>query len=399
MSPADLAGFAGRALLGHRLRAALSVSGVAVGIAAVIALTALGEGAIRYVTQEFLSLGSNLLIVVPGKVTTTGAMPFGGVTRDLTLQDCKALASRIARVRHAAPLAVGNETVRFGDRGRAVPILGTTSEFLEVRHLKVGAGSFLPERDPEAGGSEIVLGPKVARELFGSESPLGRVVRIGEWRFRVVGVLLPRGRLMGFDLDDVVFVPVKTLMRAFNRTSLFRILVEVRSYDELPQAKADVEALMKERHRAEDVTVVTQDAILESFSDILNALTLALAGIASVSLAVAGVGIMNVMLVSVTERRPEVGLLKAMGATGAQILSVFLAEALLLSCAGGAAGLAAGWAAVRLLTRIYPEFPASPPAWAVVSALALSFAVGVAFGLWPAYRASRLDPVLSLQKR
>ena len=399
MNLADLAGFAAKALLGHRLRAALSVSGVAVGIAAVIALTALGEGAVRFVTREFLALGSNLLIVVPGKVGTTGAVPFGGVTRDLTLQDCKALDTRLGRVRHAAPIAVGNETVRFGDRGRSVPILGTTSDFLKVRHLQVGAGSFLPERDAEAGGNEIVLGPKVARELFGSESALGHVVRIGEWRFRVVGVLLPRGRLMGFDLDDVVFVPVQTLMRVFNRTSLFRILIEVSSYGELRDAKADVTALMRERHRAEDVTVVTQDAILEAFSGIMNALTLALAGIASISLAVAGVGIMNVMLVSVTERRPEIGLMKAMGATAAQILSVFLAEALLLSSAGGLAGLIAGWAAVQLLTRIYPDFPASPPAWAVVSALVLSVAVGVTFGLWPAYRASRLDPVLSLQKR
>ena len=399
MSPGDLGRFAGGALVGHRLRAALSVTGVAVGISAVIALTALGEGARRYVTQEFLSLGSNLVILVPGKISTTGVMPYGGVTRDMTIEDYEAIATRLPRVRRAAPVSVGNETLRFEERNRAAPILGTTVDFLEVRHMKVAAGTFLPARPAEEGGNEMVLGPKVAQELFGFESPLGQVVRMGDWRFRVVGVLAPRGRTMGFDLDSVVFIPVRTAMRAFDRTGLFRILMEVRSRGDMQAAKEDVLALMKERHRAEDVTVVTQDAVLETFSSILNALTLALAGIASVSLVVAGVGIMNVMLVSVTERRPEIGLLKAMGATNGQILTAFLAEALMLSAVGGAAGLLIGWASVHVFTRIYPEFPASPPAWAVAAALTLSVLVGVVFGLWPAYRASRLDPVLSLQKR
>ena len=399
MSPAEYGRFAAGSLFGHRLRAALSLTGVAVGIAAVISLTALGEGARRYVTQEFLSLGSNLVILVPGKVSTTGAMPYGGVTRDLTLDDFEAIATRLPRILHAAPVSVGNETLRFGDRNRDAPVLGTTDEFLKVRHIKVAAGAFLPLRPLEEGGTEMVLGPKVADELFGAQNPLGQIVRMGEWRFRVVGVLAPRGRTMGFDLDSVVFIPVRTAMRVFNRTSLFRILMEVHSRDEMADAKRDVIALMQERHRAEDVTVITQDAILDSFSSILNALTMALGGIASVSLIVAGVGIMNLMLVSVTERRPEIGLLKAMGATSGQILAAFLTEALLLSTAGGGAGLSLGWLAVKGFTRIYPEFPAAPPVWAVASALVLSVVVGVVFGLWPAYRASRLDPVLSLQKR
>jgi putative ABC transport system permease protein len=369
-----------------------------VGISAVVALTALGEGARRYVVDQFAALGSNLLVVLPGKVETTGGAPFGGVTHDLTLDDYRAIA-RLQRVRRSAPLAVATDTVHFKDRGRAVPVLGTTADFAAVRRLAIGSGKFLPPGDPDQGGSEIVLGVTVARELFRNENPLGQIVRVGPWRFRVVGVLAPRGRSLTFNMDDLVLIPVRTAMRVFNRSSLFRILVDVRMRDEMSLTRRDVEKLMAERHRVEDVTVITQDALLSAFSSILNALTLALVGIASVSLAVAGVGIMNVMLVSVTERRAEIGLLKALGAQDRQVLAAFLAEAVLLATGGGVAGLALGAGAIRAFVGIYPNFPASPPLWAVAAALALSFAVGVGFGVWPARRATRLDPVAALAKR
>ncbi len=398
MTLPDVLRFAAGALLGHRLRTVLSVTGVAVGISAVVALTALGEGARRYVLREFAALGSNLLIVLPGRVETTGAAPFGGVTRDLTIDDCRAVG-RLPRVRLAAPLAAATETVRSGERGRAVPVLGTTAEFADVRRIAVAAGRFLPAGDPRQGGQEIVLGTKVAAELFGAESPLGRVVRVGPYRFRVVGVLAPRGRGLGFDFDDLVFIPVGTAMRLFNRTSLFRILVEVRVHEEMEAAKADVLALLSGRHRTEDVTVISQDAMLAAFSAIMRALTLALAGIACVSLAVAGVGIMNVMLVSVAERRAEIGLLKAIGGSDAQVLAAFLCEAVMLAVAGGLAGIAAGAAAVAAFVRVYPSFPATPPGWAIAAALAVSLLVGVGFGVWPARRATRLDPVLALARR
>ena len=371
---------------------------MAVGIAAVIALTALGEGARRYIVNEFASLGSNLLITLPGKVETTGGAPFGGVTHDLTIEDYRAI-SRLPRVRKAAPMAVASETVRFGDRGRDVPVLGTTAEFAQVRNLAVGSGEFLPAGDPTQGGSVIVLGTKVADELFPGINPLGEVVRVGQWRFRVIGVLAPRGRSLSFDMDDVVLVPVQTAMRIFNRTSLFRILIDVRARAEMSAARDDVLALMAGRHRADDVTVITQDALLTAFSAILNALTLALAGIASVSLVVAGVGIMNVMLVSVTERRAEIGLLKAVGAADGQVLTAFLAEAALLSSVGGAVGIVLGVAAVRAFVSIYPSFPAAPPAWALGAAVLVSLLVGVGFGVWPARRATRLDPVTALARR
>lgn len=395
----DLLAFAAGALRGHKLRTALSVAGVAAGISAVVTLTALGEGARRYVVDQFAALGSNLLVVLPGKVETTGGSPpFGGVTHDLTIDDYRAIA-KLDRVRRSAPMAVATDTVHFRDRGRAVPVLGTTADFAAVRRLAIGSGEFLPPGDPDQGGNEIVLGVTVAQELFRNENPLGQVVRVGPWRFRVVGVLAPRGRSLTFNMDDVVLIPVRTAMRVFNRPSLFRILVDVRMRDEMRLTRRDVEKLMAERHRVEDVTVITQDALLSAFSSILNALTLALVGIASVSLAVAGVGIMNVMLVSVTERRAEIGLLKALGAQDRQVLAAFLAEAVLLAIGGGVAGLALGAGAIRAFVGIYPSFPASPPLWAVAAALGLSLAVGVGFGVWPARRATRLDPVAALAKR
>ncbi len=399
MAFSELIAFAVGALRGHRLRTGLSVAGVAVGIAAVVALTALGEGARRYVTQEFSSLGSNLLIILPGKVETTGMMPFGGVVHDLTIADFRAVASRVPGVVRAAPLATGEEKLRYGGKSRSVPVIGTTADLLEVRRLRVGSGQFLPAGDPEQGGSEIVLGTKVAKELFGAENPLGRVIRLGEWRFRVVGVLEPRGRSLGFDFDDVVMVPARTAMRIFNRSSLFRILVELESERELESTKTAVLDLLRERHRAEDVTVITQDAVVDTLDSILGVLTLALAAIASVSLTVAGVGIMNVMLVAVSERRHEIGLLKALGVTTTQIVAVFLAEASVLSTLGGITGLAAGWAAVQVFVRFYPTFPATTPVWAVVASLVTSVVVGVFFGVVPARRAARLDPVEALVGR
>jgi putative ABC transport system permease protein len=395
----DLLYFAAGALGGHRLRTILSIAGVAVGVAAVVALTALGEGAREYVTREFSALGTNILIVLPGKVETTGAMPFGGVTHDLTLEDVRLLESRVPGVRRATPVSMGTETVRFRGKGRSGAVIGTTSEFLDVRRLEMGTGRFLSAGDLDQGGMEVVLGVKIANELFGVDSPLGQVVRIGDWRFRVVGVLAPHGRSLGFDVDDLVLVPVQTGMSMFNRSSLFRILIEVRSNDTMEPTRRAVIDFFTERHRAEDITVISQDAVVTSFSSIVQVMTLALAGIASISLGVAGVGIMNVMLVSVTERRAEIGLLKALGAVNRQILTVFVLEAVLLALLGGLVGLSAGYLAVTAFVSYYPSFPAAPPLWAVISSIALSLLVGVGFGVWPARRATRLDPVRALTGR
>ena len=400
MRAIDVFGFAGRALGGHRVRTGMSLLGVSIGVAAVIALTALGEGARLYVVGQFASIGTNLLIVLPGKTETTGGMPgFGGVPNDLTLADAEAVVQAIPEIEKGSPVAVGTETVAHGERRRQVALIGTTHEMLDLRRLSLAQGRFLPPLEWDRGSAVAVIGTTLSSELFPGESPLGRIVRIGEWRMRVVGVLAPRGEQLGIDMDDVAMVPVATAMKMLNRRSLFRVLLQVRSHAEIDLARDKVTRLLAERHGEEDVTCIAQDAVLTAFNSILGALTMALGGIAAISLAVAGVGIMNVMLVSVSERTREVGLLKALGAGQGQILALFLTEAVLISSAGGLLGLAFGWGAVAGLVAMFPALPATRPTWAVAAALALSVAVGVGFGVLPARRATRLDPVAALAGR
>jgi len=400
VSPRDLLGYAGGALTGHRLRSALSLVGVAVGIAAVILLTALGEGARRYVVDQFAQIGSSFVAIIPGKTDTTGAMPgVGGVPNDLTLDDARALARALPDVNYVAPFVVATDTVAHGERRRQVMVAGVTPEFAALRRLTVARGRFLPATEIDRGGALAVLGEKVAAELFAGADPIGQVVRIGGRRCRVIGVLAARGQQLGMDMDEVVLVPVATGMRMFNRTSLFRVVIDVGAVTELEAVKERARQVIVERHGEEDVTLITEAAVVDSLSAILNALTLALAAIAAISLAVAGIGILNVLLVAVAERTTEIGLLRALGASRRQVMGCFLAEAILLSGAGGALGLGIGALGVRVLVGLWPALPASPPGWAVAAAVVLSLAVGAVFGWLPARRAAALDPVLALAGR
>jgi putative ABC transport system permease protein len=395
----DLVHYSAGALRGHRLRTALSLLGVAIGVASVIMLTSLGEGARRYVTGEFASLGSNLVIAMPGKTETHGGAPFvSSAPHDLTLEDIDALSRRIPRIASIAPLSLGTGPATYGERSREATVLGTTYEMLGVRRLQIGVGRFLPPGVRDA--PVCVLGSQLKSELFGSENALGQMLAIGDLRFRVIGVLAPRGQSIGTNLDEVVMVPVETAMRAFNRRSLFRVMIEVRSHQGIDAVCREVTAVLTERHGGEeDVTVLTQDAVLATFNQILAVLTAVLVGIAAISLTVAGIGIMNVMLVSVSERTREIGLLKAVGVTGAQILQVFLLEAAMLSTAGGLLGLIVGVGAGQIFRRFVPEFPVQPPIWAVFAALLVSTSVGLAFGGLPARRAARLDPIEALMRK
>jgi len=394
----DLFLLAGGSLYKHGRRTVLSLLGVAIGVAAVLVLTALGEGARRYVLEQFQSIGSNLVVVLPGKVDTTGAVPgmMTGVPNDMTIADAEAVRRALPSARAVGPVAMGNDTVSFEERSRQVAIAGTTAEIVDIWDLELRAGRFLPSGPWHRGGTVAVLGATVAEELFPGVNPLGKTVRIGSWRMRVTGVMAPRGVQLAFDMDEMVFVPTATVMRMFNRTSLFRIMCKMPAGADLDLAQLHVIDTIVARHGEEDVTVVTQDAVMSSLSAILGVLTAVLAGIAAISLSVAGIGIMNVMLVSVAERTREIGLLKALGAAPRQILSLFLTEATLLSLSGGLAGLALGTVLTRLLVLVYPNFPASPPWWAVVSAAGVSIVVGVSFGLLPARHAMRLDPVRAL---
>ncbi|MHA7836102.1 MAG: ABC transporter permease [bacterium] len=399
MSPRDLLRFAGRALLQHRRRSGASLLGVVIGVVAVLSLTAVGEGALRYVQGQFATLGSELVIVVPGKTETTGGMPHGvgGIPNDLTMDDAIAIERRVRAVRAAVPITLSADSVSFGPRSRQVPIIGVSHAFERLQRLELAMGSFLPEGDIDRGAPLVVLGDTVARELFDRRNPLGAAVRLGGWRMRVIGVLARRGTQIGMKVDESIFIPAATGLRMANLSSLSRIMLDLHPRADVDRAIERVTALLKERHGEEDFTAISQEAVLDSLASIMRILTLGVSAIAAISLMVAGIGIMNVMLVSVSERTEEVGLLKAVGATRRQILSLFLVEAALLSAAGGLVGLGAGLALVRLGVALYPAIPAAAPLWAVGAVMGLCLVTGILFGVLPAWRAAKLDPVRALQ--
>ena len=402
MRTADLIRFARDAATGNPLRTSLLVLAMSIGVAAVVVLTALGDGARRYVVNEFSSLGTNLVIVLPGRSQTGGFSPGNAVTstpRDLTIDDAQALL-RAHAVRRVAPLAVGTSEISYGGRLREVMVAGTTAQYIDVRTLKIAQGRFLADGDWRRGASEAVIGAKIRDELFAAEPALGQLVRIGDRRFRIIGVMASSGQGLGMNTDELVIVPVSLAQAMFNSNTLFRILVEAHSREAIEPAKAQVTELIKLRHEGEeDVTVITQDAVLATFDKLLGTLTLAVAGIAAISLAVAGILVMNVMLVSVTQRTAEIGLLKALGATGRTIRTAFLTEAAMLSLAGAVLGFLIGHAGAAVIRQLYPVFPAYPPDWAVIAGLGTALITGILFGVLPARQAARLDPVESLAKR
>ncbi len=399
MTSSDFVRFASHALYQNRRRSALSLLGVVIGVIAVVSLTAIGEGALRYVNDQFSSLGNGIVMVVPGKNDTTGGIPIGigGVPNDLTLDDAAAITRRIPAIRTAVPMTVTTAAVSHRQRSRQVTIVGATWEFARLQRLDLAVGSFLPESDLDRGASVAVLGHTVARELFGRENPLGSTVRVGDWRMRVIGVTARRGTQLGLEVDETVFIPAATGMRMANKSSLTRIMLQLRPRADPDVAIRRVVELLSERHGEEDITCISQDAVVDSLGSILQILTLAVAGIAVVSLGVAGIGIMNVMLVTVSERREEVGLLKALGATRQQILLIFLLEAALLSLAGGVLGLGLGTGAVAIGNAFVPAVQIAAPAWVAGAVLALALVTGIVFGVLPAWRASKLDPVTALQ--
>lgn len=383
------------------LRSFLILIAMAIGVAAVILLTALGDSARRYIMEEFASLGSNLLIVLPGRSETVGGAPpiFGETPRDLTLDDAVALL-RSQNIRRIAPITVGSAPVSWRGLEREVNILGSTSDLKDVRHLDVSQGRFLPVIDPQKASPVCVIGQQLRTELFGGQQALGQWLRIGDRRFRVIGILASEGQSIGVDFDDIVIIPVASAQILFDSPALFRVLAEAVTRESMLRGVDDIQSIIKARHEGEDdVTIITQDAVVKTFDTILNALTLTVAGIAGISLAVAGILIMNVMLVSVAQRTAEIGLLKAIGATPLQIQHLFLIEAALLSLSGAIVGLLLGQGAIVILRQLYPVFPISAPLWALITAVVIALFTGIISGILPAIRASRLDPVQALSRR
>lgn len=389
------------AISAQRLRAAVIILAMAIGVASVIVLTALGESARSYIVNEFEALGTHLVIVLPGRNETTGGHPplFGETPRDLTLDDAKAL-SRSHHIAAVAPLTIGSAPVSTQGLERETNIFGSTYALRRVRHLMMAQGSFLPKMDVNKALSVCVIGQTIREQLFADQPALGQWLRINDRRFLVIGVLASEGQSIGVDFDEMVIIPVASAQALFDTHSLFRILIEAKSKQSMYQAVDEITGIIKARHEGEDdITIITQDSVVSTFDEILTALTLTVVSIAAISLVVAGVLVMNVMLVSVTQRTAEVGLLKALGATQRQLQWLFLTEAAMLSLAGALLGIALGLVGISVLTTLYPDFPVQLPGWALLAALAVSLFTGLLFGVLPARKAAKLNPVAALGKR
>jgi putative ABC transport system permease protein len=395
---ADSTRYALQAITAHRLRSFLTLLGIAVGIAAVILLTSIGEGVHRFVLAEFTQFGTNVIVITPGKTKTGGAHPSGIPTtvRSLTLEDTEAL-KRLPYATGATPAVWGNSEVQANGRLRRTMVRGADADLTKVFSFRVGIGSFLPVENAANARALIVLGSKLRDELFGPANPLGARVRIGGMHFRVIGVMAPKGQFLGIDLDDTAFIPAARSLELYNREGLMEIHVSYR--EGIPAARvADaVKALLKARHGREDFTVVTQEDMLKTLSNILDILTAAVGALGGISLLVGGVGIVTIMTISVAERTNEIGLLVALGAPRRTILNLFLGESVVLAAIGGALGLLLGVGIAQLLHLALPDMPVHTPWNFAVGAIVMAAVIGLLAGVLPARRAARLDAIEALR--
>ncbi|HMV93821.1 ABC transporter permease [Thauera sp.] len=386
-----------RAITAHRLRSLLTLLGIGVGIAAVILLTSIGEGLHRFVLAEFGQFGTNVINLHPGRQGARGGPPgLPSTARDLTLDDADALA-RLPHVRHVTGSVSGNAEVRAQGRVRRSTVLGVGPQMQEVYSMRVRVGQFLPPDEAASARAFVVLGPKLARELFGSTIALGEHVEIGAERFRVVGVMEEKGQFLGIDLDDAAYIPVVRGMALYQRDGLMEIAL---TYDPEAPAARVAEAVKKRmiaRHGREDFTVLTQEDMLATLSNILDLLTAAVGALGAISLLVGGVGIVTIMSIAVTERTGEIGLLVALGARRRTILALFLGEAVVLAGIGGLLGLLVGAGLAQLVGVLVPAMPVATPWRYALAAEGVAIVVGLAAGVLPARRAARLDAVEALR--
>ncbi len=393
----DLIHLSTSAVRTQRLRSLLTALGIGVGIAAVVLLTSLGEGVHRFVLAEFTQFGTNLIAITPGRQTTHGIS--GAVVsnvRPMTIEDAVALG-QLPKVIASVPFVQGNAEVKAGRCSRRTNVFGTGPEVPKVWQIPVTIGSFLPDDPPQAARSFAVLGSTVREELFGSENPLGKKIRLGSERYRVVGVMKSKGQMLGFDLDDAVYIPTAKALAMFNRESLMEIDLLYTATASSQEVAKQCRQLLIKRHGSEDFTITSQEQMLEVLGSVLNILTMAVAALGSISLLVGGVGILTIMSIAVNERTGEIGLLRALGARRQQILFIFLGEALLLAMIGGLGGLILGAGGAWLLGVLVPALPTHTSWSYVIAAELLAATIGIASGIFPAHRAAMMKPVEALR--
>ncbi len=386
-----------QALAGQRMRSFLTALGIAVGIAAVVLLTSLGEGIHRFVLAEFTQFGTNLIAVTPGKTATHGIS--GAVisnVRPLSLDDASALEG-VPGVTAAVPMVQGNAAVEYEGRSRRTYIFGVGASAPVVWRMETVQGRFLPDDDPRTARAFAVLGSRVKAELFGADNPLGRRIRIGGERYRVVGVMAPKGQMLGFDLDDTVFIPTGRAMALFDRESLMEIDLVYEEGSQDREVADRIRELLIARHGAEDFSIITQAQMMAVLGKVLDILTLAVGALGSISLFVGGVGILTIMTIAVRERTAEIGLLRALGAGRRQVMMLFIGEAVVLAGIGGAAGLVLGAGGAWLLGKSVPALPTHTSWEYVVFAELLAAGIGLLAGVLPARHAAGLDPIEALR--
>jgi putative ABC transport system permease protein len=390
-------------LVANKLRSSLTMLGIIIGNASVIALVGIGQGAQRLASEQFEALGPNLLFIVPGSQETRRTVL--DMPKTLVLEDAQAIAKQVPSVQEVAPQINSRLLVTYRNRNTTTAVTGTTPEFLSVRNYDVARGRFITQLDLDRNNQVVALGADVANKLFGSSNPIGQTVRIKNTSFQVIGVMAAKGAFLGDNQDDTVLIPLTTMAnRLVGRTSPYGtevtfISVSAKNQDSIGAAKFQIENLLRLRHKItneDDFTVRTQKDVLQIVDTITSGLTLLLAAIAAISLLVGGIGVMNIMLVSVTERTQEIGLRKAIGAQERDILIQFLIEAVILSAAGGIIGTVLGISVIQVVAMASPLKAGISPV-AIVLAVSVSGGIGLFFGVVPARRAAKLDPIVALR--
>lgn len=381
----------------YRLRSFLTSLGIAIGVAAVILLTSIGEGLHQFVLAEFTQFGTNLIAIQPGKTQTHGASVgiFGSV-KPLTLEDAEALR-RVPYVEYVNPGVQGNAEVRANGKSRRTTVFGAGGDFPHAFRMRVQVGAFLPQEDPTQARAFVVLGTKVRQELFGAENPLGSYLRVGGERYRVIGIMEPKGQVLGFDLDDTVFIPTARALELFNRSGLVEIQLTYQPAADLDKVVEGIRSVLMARHGRDDFTILPQEKSLEVLGSVLDVITFAVGALGAISLLVGGVGILTIMTMAVSERVGEIGLLRALGARREQVLLLFLSEAMLLSAVGGLAGLGMGIGIAQGLHGLFPAMPVHTPLFFAVLAECSAVLIGLVAGVMPARRAALMDPVEALR--